>query len=310
MEKGRFDIPVVMIIFKRYETTQRLLKVLEEVRPKTLYLIADAAREGEQEEAEKVRRTRQVADQICWECEVHHIYAEKNMGCDQRIISGLSQVFQEVEQAIILEDDCLPEVTFFPFCAELLEKYKGDDSIFYISGNHLCGTEEEKTSYIFSQRGDTWGWATWSSSWQYMRSDFEKDWLEIKQSGRLQKSRGKKVGEAFIRELEHYLFQSVIPWDYKWHAYTQAYQKLVIVPGHNLVKNIGFGKEATHTADAPGEFSLETRPMRFPLITPKEKIADKKYDTIRQKEIFDISLLTRIKRRLVRWQTRYRWNIQ
>ena len=157
---------------------------------------------------------------------------------------------------------------------------------------------ESKTSYLFSQRGDTWGWATWASSWKCMRNDFYHDWENIKRENLLQKFRGEKVGEAFIRELEAYRNKGCIPWDYRWQAYSQAYGRLVIVPAINLVENIGFDADATHTVSAPGNFPLGAAEMPLPLISPKEEKPDQKYDTIRYREIFNQTYLVRIRNRV------------
>ena len=133
-----------------------------------------------------------------------------------------------------------------------------------------------------------------------MSSDFASEWASIKTQKLLQKQMGTSAGDAYIRELEHYKNQSIIPWDYQWHARCLAYGKKVIVPGVNLVSNIGFDTAATHTAEAPGGVSMERYAMQFPMIPPATEEVNYKYDKARQREIFQVSLWTRIKRRIQR----------
>ena len=294
------NTPVVLILYKRIDAIVQHMEILRQVQPEKLYLVGDAAKTGDAETAKLVQQVREKAQNVTWPCQVTTIFAEENMGCDRRIISGLDEVFQQVEAAIILEDDCIPDVTFFRYCDEMLATYRDNPDVFYVSGNHLCPWQQETSSYIFSRRGDTWGWATWANRWQLMSSDFASEWASIKTQKLLQKQMGTSAGDAYIRELEHYKNQSIIPWDYQWHARCLAYGKKVIVPGVNLVSNIGFDTAATHTAEAPGGVSMERYAMQFPMIPPATEEVNYKYDKARQREIFQVSLWTRIKRRIQR----------
>lgn len=292
--------PVVLILYKRIDALEKQMKVLETVRPEILYLVSDAAPDGDEVSIDLVQRVRERAEHIKWDCQLHKIYADRNMGCDQRIISGLNVVFEHEDAAIILEDDCIPDPSFFQYCDELLEKYQFNKDIFYVSGNHLAPWKEEKTSYIFSRRGDTWGWATWANRWQAMHRNFVDEWQDVKSNHLLQKRMGKKAGNAFVREVEQYWGQRDIPWDYQWHARCLAYGKKVIVPGINLVSNIGFDKLATHTTEVPGGLRMDRYSMQFPMLVPESEAINVRYDNARQKEIFQLSIITRIKRRLFR----------
>jgi len=294
------NTPVVLILYKRIDAIVQHMEILRQVQPEKLYLVGDAAKTGDAETAKLVQQVREKAQDVIWPCQVTTIFAEENMGCDRRIISGLDEVFQQEEAAIILEDDCIPDVTFFRYCDEMLATYRDNPDVFYVSGNHLCPWQQETSSYIFSRRGDTWGWATWANRWQQMSTNFEKEWNSIKSQRLLQQQMGTSAGEAYIRELEHYKNQSIIPWDYQWHARCLAYGKKVIVPGVNLVSNIGFDGAATHTAEAPGGVSMERFAMEFPMTPPATENVNRKYDRARQREIFQVSLWTRIKRRIRR----------
>ncbi len=276
------------------------MDLLAQVKPPKLYLVGDAAKQGDTETEKLVNQVRETAEQVSWPCKVETIFAEENMGCDARIISGLNQVFKSEESAIILEDDCIPDVSFFAYCDELLNKYRNQKDVFYVSGNHLCPWKEEKTSYIFSRRGDTWGWATWADRWKQMPEKFDTLWHQIKQSKALEHYMGESAGKAYIREVELYQAQQMIPWDYQWHALCLSQGKKVIVPGRNLVSNIGFDAAATHTTEAPGGLDMTRYQMTFPMDAPKTEEVNKRYDKARQREIFQINLVTRIKRRLKR----------
>ncbi len=297
---NNMNTPVVLILYKRIDAIQQHMEILNQVQPERLYLVGDAAPAGDVETAKLVQQVREKAQTTSWSCEVTTIFAEENMGCDRRIISGLNEVFNKEEAAIILEDDCIPDATFFRYCDEMLDKYREDKEVFYVSGNHLCPWKEEKPGYIFSRRGDTWGWATWADRWQQMKKDFHGEWKDIKDQKLLQQRMGKSAGEAYVREVEHYKNQSIIPWDYQWHARCLAYGKKVIVPGVNLVSNIGFDNAATHTAEAPGGVSMERYAMHFPMTPPESEEVNRRYDRARQREIFQVSMITRIKRRIQR----------
>lgn len=292
------NTPVVLIIYKRIESIQKHMDILAKVKPEKLYIIADAAPARNDEVSDQVEKTRRIAEDVSWPCEVTRIYATENMGCDRRILSGLNEVFSQEQQAIILEDDCIPNPSFFEYCDQLLARYRDRADVCYISGNHLCPWKEEDSSYIFSKRGDTWGWATWADRWDCMKGSFEKDWQEIKSNHLIERQMGNYHGNAFIRELEEYINQDIIPWDYQWHARCISAGKVMIVPGINLVSNIGFDQNATHTMEAPGGVDMTSYEMQFPLRGPATEKPNRKYDLARQREIFHVTIVTRIKRRI------------
>lgn len=292
--------PVVLIIYKREDLIKQMMEVLYRIKPETLYLVSDAAKEDDSDSVHAVDAVRKMAENVTWDCQVTRIYAEKNMGCDRRIISGLNEVFSKEDKAIILEDDCIPDTSFFRYCEELLDKYEKDEEVFYISGNHLCSWKEERTSYIFSRRGDTWGWATWSNRWKVMNNSFEKEWENLVSSHVFEKRMGLRSGKAFIKEVERYKFQNITPWDYQWHARCLAYGKKAIVPKVNLVSNVGFDANATHTSESPVGISMERYELRFPLVAPETNRVNKKYDRERQRILFQVSLFTRARRRIKR----------
>ena len=120
MKNWQLNTPVAFLIFNRPHTTQRVFAEIAKARPPKLLVVADGPRNDRPGEAELCAQTRAIIDQVDWDCEVLTHYADKNMGCKKRIASGIDWVFTQVEEAIILEDDCLPEASFFQFCEENL----------------------------------------------------------------------------------------------------------------------------------------------------------------------------------------------
>nr|MBA3765731.1 glycosyltransferase family 2 protein [Acidobacteriota bacterium] len=162
------NVPVALIIFNRADTTARVLAEIAKARPSKLLVIADGPRADHPDDAEKCLAARAAIDRVNWDCEVLTNYSEVNLGCGARPSSGLDWVFENVAEAIILEDDCLPHPTFFPFCAELLERHRDDERVMMISGdNFQFGRKRTQYSYYFSRYTHTWGWATWRRAWRY-----------------------------------------------------------------------------------------------------------------------------------------------
>jgi hypothetical protein len=143
-------------------------------------VIADGYSGDDKHEMQKCIETRKIIDGVDWECDVRKNYSETNLGCARRVSSGLDWVFNQVEEAIILEDDCLPDPSFFRFCTDLLERYRSDNRIFSISAQNFYGQAVPEASYYFSRYHHCWGWATWKRAWQHF--DFEmKLWPEVRE---------------------------------------------------------------------------------------------------------------------------------
>lgn len=270
-----FDIPVAIIIFNRPSFVKKMYNVLQKVKPKDLYIISDEARENIAGEKENVLCSRLIAENPQWECNTHLLYAEKNMGCDVRIKSGLDWLFSVVEYAIVLEDDCIPDESFFNFCAELLERYRYNDRIQYIAGSNQIKTYPIKdTSYIFTYEAWTWGWASWARAWNSQKnimSDYgntKKELLSIRFL-----SLSEKMSK--LRAYKQYIRNGIYPWDinFTWDALLK--EKLSIVPKTNLVNHIGFTEEATHVKEPFAGYDGTTIAMQFPLVHP-QVISEKK----------------------------------
>ena len=289
---------VVLIIFKRLDTTERVFDAIRKAKPPKLLVIADGPRIDRPSEAEKCAATRAVIERVDWECEVLKNYSEINLGCAQRVSTGLDWVFDKVEEAIILEDDCVPHPTFFRFCEELLERYRYDNRIASISGQNVqFGRKRTEYNYYFSRYNHCWGWATWRRAWQ----DFDfgmKLWPEIKKSNFLNDILADPQAVKYWTEA----FQSVYDgnlntvWDYQWTFACWTQSRLGILSNVNLISNIGFGMEGTHTLGKKSKYAnMSTEEISFPLQHPPFIICDLQADNFTQKTLFNKSLLQQFK---------------
>ena len=273
----QLQTPVLFIIFNRPETTAAVFEAIRRARPACLYIVADGPREHVPEDFEKCQLARQVTDKIDWPCSVERLYSEHNLGCGKRPASGISWVFEQVDEAIILEDDCLPDPTFFFYCRELLERYRNDERIMHIAGNNRGFSQAScSDSYYLSLLPYCWGWATWKRAWR--RFDYElSHWPATEREGTLRKllpdRRTTKFWSARFADL--YDIKEKDIWDYQWTFACWIYGGLAAVPNVNLVRNIGFDNNATHTLTAePSLVNLVARSIAFPLIHPHRIDAD------------------------------------
>lgn len=242
--------PVAYIVFNRPEITRQSFAVIREQRPKQLFIIADGPRESHESDLVKCAEVRDIVDNVDWDCEVHHNYAEQNMGLKNRVSSGLDWVFNQVEEAMILEDDCIAHPDFFSFCNALLERYREENKVAVITGNNFQqGRWRGEASYYFSKYNHCWGWATWRRSWQKYDGDLTF-WPEWKTTDDYMA----KLPSVSERRYWGQIFDKVKAkkidsWAYPWTASVWHYGGLTASPNVNLVSNIGFGEDATHTKD-------------------------------------------------------------
>jgi hypothetical protein len=240
--------PVVFAIFNRPDTTEQVFQAIRQVQPQRLLVIADGARVDRPNEAAKCAATRAIIDRVDWECEVLTNYSDTNLGCKQRISSGLDWAFSQVEEAIILEDDCLPSPSFFNFCQTLLEKYRDDQRVIHIGGNNFqCGQSRTEYSYYFSKYSHIWGWASWQRAWKHYDLEM-KTWSEFKDSMIMDSVHYDIYERRYWQDIFDQVDQGLIDsWAYLWTYTCWIQGGLSIVPDVNLVTNIGFGSDATHT---------------------------------------------------------------
>ena len=266
----KLTTPVAFIIFNRPDVTFRVFERIRRAKPTQLFIIADGPRpERGGVEAEKCEQCRSIKDKVDWDCEVHVNFAEKNMGCKNRVYSGISWVFENVDEAIILEDDCLPSLSFFRFCQELLEKYRNDTRIMTIAGSNHDFAEEFDESYNFVSRMYCWGWATWKRSWNLNDVNMTL-WAECRKGDYLRKILSHKEYVELTNAFQLTYEGKVDTWDYQFCLANYLNHGLNIVPKINLVWNIGFRPDATHTLNLldKGAFYLDEE-IEFPLIHPR-----------------------------------------
>lgn len=278
-------------IFNRPDTTSRVFERIRAARPRVLFVVADGPREAHPADKENCRATRRIIDEVDWKCEVLRNYSEVNMGSYKRNSSGLSWLFDNVEEAIVLEDDCVPHPTFFRFCEELLARYRNDNRIGAIGGNNfLKRPHHGHYSYIFSKFPLLWGWAGWRRTWKLIDRKMAY-WPEFRKYG---------LRCCFPdRRLRGYwdntIFQAIYEkkkkpaWDYEFMLTCFMQNMLTIIPSVNLVTNIGFGDNGTNCLN-PNDMAanIPCRPMEFPLVHPAYIIADCDADTEMHFNRFDV----------------------
>lgn len=238
--------PVAFLIFNRPDLTELVFEAIARAKPKKLLVVADGPRFPE--EAEKCQKARAVIEKVDWDCEVLTNFSETNLGCGRRVASGLDWVFSEVEEAIIIEDDCLPSHSFFYFCQSLLEYYRHDERIMLISGgNFQHGQSRTDYTYYFSKYNDNWGWASWRRAWNYY--DYEmKTWPEYKKANLIMSICNDPNEQAFWTALfDDVCSGSIDTWDYQWTYAFFSQMGSAVVPNSNLIANLGCRTDATHT---------------------------------------------------------------
>lgn len=270
---------VAFFIFRRPETTARVFAEIRKAKPNKLYVIADGARDDKPEEHELVRRTRDVVAEIDWPCEVTRVYAEQNLGLRQRIFTGLDHVFSKENSAIVLEDDCLPSQSFFSFCAELLEVHEKNENVALVSGFNFAPPKHLQADYFYSTSTYIWGWATWARTWKEFRASPQVESWAKEETDAL---RGTFASKIQMREFLGMMAiaDTLNTWDISLAVWVRQAKRLTIVPRLNLVDNIGFGAEATHTKFEAFDVQIPNSVYSAALVHPKEIATDFKTERV------------------------------
>jgi hypothetical protein len=271
---------VAFIIFDRPELTARVFEEIRKARPPVLLVVADGPRKGRPDDVEACEKTRAVIDRVDWECDVRKNYAERNLGCGKRVSSGIGWVFTEVDEAIILEDDCLPDPSFFRFCEEMLEKYRDDERIGFIGGvNFRFEHKKQRHSYYFSRGHYIWGWASWRRAWDSYDITM-KSWPGLRDNGYLRRLFGdRRVVRYYKYNFDMTHSGGLDTWDYQWFFHCWMNNRWEIMPNVNLVTNLGHDMvNATHTNFESKIGNVPRAPMTFPLVHPSKVALDKRAD--------------------------------
>jgi len=272
--------PVLLLVFNRPDLTEQVMAKLRTVEPPKLFVGADGPRSNHPEDEKRCEEARRVATQVDWDCEVHTLFRDKNLGCREAISSAITWFFEHVEAGIILEDDCVPAESFFPFCEALLEQYQSDDRVVMVSGNNpLSPWRDSEQDYHFSYYGGIWGWATWRKEWQLY-----KEASKVNTPATIRRVLSNVLVDSEHVELRTNSVRKAIngdldSWGFQWFWARILQSKLSIVSSRNLISNVGFGETSTHTTDESNPKAntpLET--VSLPLSGPVGMYPDREYD--------------------------------
>lgn len=276
-----FNTPVLLLAWRRPHTTQQVINAIRAVKPTRMFVACDGPNPSRPEEAAKMRATREVIErEINWPCTIERRYSEVNQGCKVGPSSAITWFFDQVDDGIILEDDCVPHPDFFHFCSTLLDVYREDERVWTIAGNNFQnGQKRGDGSYYFSRYNHSWGWATWRRAWQHYESDIPF-WPEWKLSEDWAKKLPDSVEKKYWSKIFDRVYAGMLDtaWDYPWTASIWHRGGLTATPNCNLVSNIGFGQDGTHTTKKGSEFeNMAVEPLGE-LTHPKVVLQDENAD--------------------------------
>jgi hypothetical protein len=281
--QAQLDTPVALILFRRPDRTRRVFEAIRAARPKRLFLIADGPRPGNAEDARGCEEARAVVERVDWPCEVTHDFAPENLGLRGRIPSGIDGVFSEVERAILLEDDCVPHPTFFPYCEQLLDRYTDEERVVHLAGSQLLSEPPNGgASYHFSRYVHIWGWATWRQAWRHYDGALD-EWHALgrrRREARLRRWFSSERERNYWRYVwdEHYEEEN---WSAQWSYVCISRDALAVTPNRNMITNVGFGADASNASEDP--LRIGNRPLQgisFPLSHPSSIEADTAADAV------------------------------
>lgn len=289
---------VLFLIFNRLNTTKIVLDAIRDSRPSRIYIASDGPRDFIDGESEKVDNIRDyVVKNIDWDCKVKTLFRNENLGCKVAVSGAIDWFFKHEEMGIILEDDCLPSSSFFKFCHENLIKYKMDLRVSGISGSNFDSSLNlnHDDSYFFSEILYMWGWATWKRSWK-LNKFFSDNYDNLTNKGQVDNViRNKVANKKWLSESSKSIKGHIDTWDYQWLFANICHHKLAIYPSENLIKNIGFDENATHTKHVRDELIVSQKEIAFPLSHPNLIIRNNLYDQFFYSNIYGwASIKTRI----------------
>ena len=293
--------PVSIILFNRIEETRQLLIALSLVRPNVVFVISDGPRSSVSSDYQKVQACRSLVDElIFWDCNVVKIYSDFNLGCMRRVVTGLDLVFNNCNESIILEDDCIPSINFFKFCDWALKDFEFNENIGMVSGSNLVSDLFDiDFRNGFSKYISIWGWATWKRVWS--KYDHHLTIMDV-QINSNKFSPNKYWENLFWKELFKLSINSSKIWDFRLQYVFFYFQLFSIYPKFNLVNNVGFGVDATHTSiDIPDFVNLNIPDKEIDIydFTPCTQVmVSENRDTIYLRRIWGFSIYSTIKLKL------------
>lgn len=283
------DVPVKLDVFVRPMALKQVFDVVKEARPSILFLVSDGPRDAVPSDREKIEESRRVVEHIDWDCEVHRIYSETNQGIYETGINSGKYIFSIVDRCIMLEDDIVPSISFFRFCAELLERYKDDLRISRICGmNHLGYYKKPNSDYFFSREGSIWGFAIWKRTYENFNYNFSygKDKYILNRLREKTKHEKEMMQKYYGYANGYNVDGHIAGLEFFFECAVDLHNQLNIVATKNMICNVGVGDGSTHSADSIEEipkgisrvFFMKTYEYEFPLKHPEFMIEDKNYE--------------------------------
>lgn len=305
------NTPVLFLVFNRPDTTRIVFDAIRNAQPSRLYIAADGPRINRPDEAESCAEVRSIVANVDWPCEIKTLFRDENLGCKSAVSSAIDWFFEHEAEGIILEDDCLPDATFFPYCSELLEKYRNEPSVMAIGGNYFSFNESRKEvagkSYFFTKHVEIWGWATWRRAWKTYDVEI-KNWALLPEDWLMEIGGNSTDFKQYFKSSFDSVYRGEIDtWDFQWVFNVWYHNGLSALPTRNLVSNIGFNADATHTKVGDGFLdNVPLQPMKFPLAHPVTIERSLSMDKWLDRKIYGIgiSLTGKIMRKLSSFRKR------
>jgi len=283
---SQFDIPILFLVFNRPRKTQQVFDRIKSIKPLKLYIASDGPRNNRPDDTINCAAVNEIVRKIDWVCETKYLYRTENLGCSKAIVSAIDWFFEQEESGIILEDDCLPDPSFFQYCRELLSRYKDHSQIMMISGSNM-GHSFEGDSYCFSNYGQIWGWATWKRAWKLYEREIDINNPPLYFLSKKEKKFWKRN------------FKTIV-WDVQWAVYSiRKHKGYAILPQINLVSNIGFDNDGTIYKDKGNKnANIFAGIINFPLQHPPVIRTNDDYDFNIFKQNYYQSFLKRIMKKI------------
>jgi len=283
------ETPLLFLVFNRPEITRQTFARIRNVQPRHLFIAGDGPRPQVSADGARCQQVRDIVGNVDWKCSVQYLLREKNLGCGKAVSSAIDWFFEHVSRGIILEDDCYPSFDFFSYMEEVLERHSGDDRVMTVSGCSLQnGERRTRYSYFFSRYCHLWGWGTWKTAWK--KYDFDmKSYARFKADAGLENIFGDAHQAAFWYGIFDKMSRKEIDtWDYQWIYAMLSNDGLSAYPEANMVTNIGFGAEATHTRNENHPFSMVPAGSIGALSHPEFVFPNREADGFTARNVFRI----------------------
>lgn len=265
-----FNVPVLILLYNREDLSIKLYEILERIKPPILYINADGPKSNIPLDYERCEKSRNVFSFISWDCEVNYNFSTINKGCKRSVSEGIGWFFENVEYGIILEDDCIPNLSFFSYCDELLQRFRYDERVFHINGTNFLGANKSfvQESYSFTRFTSIWGWATWRRAWEKYDPDM-KSFPKFNKTQFDGKSYSSYAQYHYLKSFEDVYLNNVNTWSTAWLFAIMLNNGVTLTPKFNLVTNIGTQNNPTHNfIEDRFRDNLKTFELDFPLIHP------------------------------------------